>query len=239
MGKMLRQQRRGKGGNAYRKPPNTYKADVEFGPIPKGEKIYGEVMEFIDDPGHTAPLMKIKYDDKSENMLFAPEGMKVGDRIQEGSGAEVKRGSIMPLQKIPDGMLVYNIEEVPGDGGKYARAAGNSATIVSHSVDSVTLLMPSKKMIDINQNCRAQIGIIAGGGMGMMPILKAGRNFYIKHATNAHWPVNRGVKMNPVDHPFGGKQHHKGTSSTVSRNAPPGAKVGHIAARRTGRRKRG
>lgn len=239
MGKMLRQQRRGKGGNAYRKPPNTYKADVAFGPVQKNERVYGEVMEFIDDPGHSAPLMKIKYDDKSENILFAPEGMKVGDKIQEGPNASITLGSIVPLQKIPDGMSVYNIEAIPGDGGRYARAAGNYATIVSHSDKDVTLLMPSKMMVEINQNCRAQIGVIAGGGMEMMPILKAGRNYYIKHATNAFWPRNRGVKMNPVDHPFGGKQHHKGTPSTTSRNAPPGAKVGHIAARRTGRKKRG
>lgn len=239
MGKLLRQQRRGKGSNAYRKPPNTYKADVTFGQVPKGEKLYGEVMEFVDDPGHTAPLMRIKYDDRSENMLFAPEGIKVGDRIQEGSGAEIGLGSILPLQKIPDGMFVYNIEAVPRDGGKYARSAGNYATVVSHSETYVTLLMPSKMMIDINPGCRAQLGVVAGGGMEMMPILKAGRNYYIKHATNAPWPHNRGVKMNPVDHPFGGKQHHKGTSSMVSRNAPPGAKVGHIAARRTGRKKRG
>ncbi len=239
MGKMLRQQRRGKGGNAYRKPPNTYKADVAFGPAPKAEKLYGEVMELVDDPGHTAPLMKIKYEDKSENTLFAPEGIKIGDKIEEGAAADAKLGSVMTLQKIPDGMLVYNIEAVPGDGGKYARAAGNYATVVSHSTGHVTILMPSKAMIDINQACRAQIGVVAGGGMEMMPILKAGRNYYIKHATNALWPHNRGVKMNPVDHPFGGKQHHKGTSSMVSRHAPPGAKVGHIAARRTGRKKRG
>ena len=68
--------------------------------------------------------------------------------------------------------------------------------------------------------------------------MKAGKNHYIKHAVNAHWPTQRGVKMNPVDHPFGGKQHHKGASSMVSRNAPPGAKVGHIAASRVGRKKR-
>ncbi len=86
--------------------------------------------------------------------------------------------------------------------------------------------------------CRAEIGVIAGGGMEMQPIMKAGKNFYIKHAINSYWPGNRGVKSNPVDHPFGGKQHHKGASSMVSRNAPPGAKVGHIAASRVGRRKR-
>ena len=70
------------------------------------------------------------------------------------------------------------------------------------------------------------------------PLMKAGKNFYRMHSVNRTWPTNRGVKMNPVDHPFGGKQHHKGKSSMTSRNAPPGRKVGHIAARRTGRRKK-
>ena len=99
--------------------------------------------------------------------------------------------------------------------------------------------MPSKKNIELSAECRAEIGAVAGGGGKAKPIMKAGKNFYIKHAVNRTWPTNRGVKCNPVDHPFGGKQHHKGASSMVSRNAPPGAKVGHIAASRVGRRKRG
>ncbi len=239
MGKKLKQQRRGKGSNAYRKPPNTFKADVTFGPTEKAEKVYGEVMEFIDDPGHSAPLMRIRYDDKSEAILLAPEGIKVGDKIQKGTNAEVGLGNILSLKNIPDGLFVYNVEATPGDGGKYAKAAGSYATVVSHSDSYITVLMPSKMAVDLNPECRAEIGVVAGGGMEMKPILKAGKNYYIKHAINALWPRNRGVKMNPVDHPFGGKQHHKGAPSTVSRNAPPGAKVGHIAARRTGRKKRG
>ncbi|MFP3278617.1 MAG: 50S ribosomal protein L2 [Candidatus Micrarchaeota archaeon] len=221
MGKRLKQQRRGKGSNAYRKPPNTFKADVAFRPS-VANKAVGEVIEFIDDPGHTAPLMRIRYEDNSESILIAPEGIKIGDKIEEGPEAHISLGSILPLSKIPDGMPIYNIESVPGDGGKFVRAAGAYATLVSHDA-----------------NCRAEIGTVAGGGMEMQPIMKAGKNYYIKHAINAKWPVNRGVKMNPVDHPFGGKQHHKGASSMVARGAPPGAKVGHIAARRVGRRKRG
>ncbi|EQD60844.1 50S ribosomal protein L2P, partial [mine drainage metagenome] len=100
-------------------------------------------------------------------------------------------------------------------------------------------LLPSKMSIDLDPDCRAEIGAIAGGGALSQPIMKAGKAHYIWHATNQKWPVNRGVKCNPVDHPFGGKQHHKGASSMVSRNAPPGAKVGHIAASRVGRKKSG
>ncbi len=238
MGKRLKQQRRGKGGFAFRKPPNTFKADVTFGSLRSG-KLIGEVMEFIDDPGHSAPLMLVKYEDGSENVLIAPEGIKVGDRIEEGSGASVSLGSVMALSAIPDGVPVYNIEVSPGDGGKMTRSAGNYATVMAHAGNKVTVLLPSKHMLEIDPECRAEIGAVAGGGRKTQPIMKAGKAHYMMHATNKRWPVNRGVKSNPVDHPFGGKQHHKGASSMVSRNAPPGAKVGHIAARRTGRKKRG
>ena len=231
-------QRRGKGGPAYRKPPNTFKADVNFRSKLIEGKVVAEVVDFIDDPGHTGLLMKVRYDDFTENTLLAPEGIKIGDKIQEGAGAELMLGSIMPHKSIPDGMLIYNVEVKPGDGGKMARTAGSYATIKSHIGEKVTVFLPSKMSVDLYADCRAEIGAVAGGGRKVQPIMKAGRNHYIKHAINARWPVNRGVKSNPVDHPFGGKQHHKGASSMVSRNAPPGAKVGHIAARRIGRKKR-
>jgi large subunit ribosomal protein L2 len=238
MGKRLHQQRRGRGTNAFRKPPNTFKADVAFASRKVEGKITGEVMELVDDPGHSAPLMRIVYEDNSVGMFLAPEGIRVGSRIEEGSGAEVALGSILPLEKIPDGTPVYNVEVLPGDGGKLARRAGSYATVVSHAQDAVSVLLPSKHVVDIKPACRAQIGAVAGGGADSQPILRAGKSYYMHHAINAMWPKNRGVKSNPVDHPFGGKQHHKGASSMTSRNAPPGAKVGHIAASRVGRKKR-
>lgn len=238
MGKNLHQQRRGRGTNAFRKPPNTFKANVMFPSRKTDTKLTGEVMEFIDDPGHRAPLMRVLYEDNSQFIFIAPEGIRVGELIQEGPQAEITLGSILPLEKIPDGIPIYNIEVLPGDGGKLARSAGNYATIVSHSQQSVSILMPSKQVIDINPHSRAQIGAPAGGGQDAQPIMQAGKSHYMHHAINAPWPGNRGVKSNPVDHPFGGKQHHKGASSMVSRNAPPGAKVGHIAASRVGRKKR-
>ncbi len=239
MGKRLKMQRRGKGSVAYRKPPNYFKADVNFRPRQVDGKVTGEVIEFIDDPGHTAPLMRVRYDDFTEAILLAPEGIRIGDRIQEGTQAEMALGSIMPLGSIPDGMLIYNVEMRPGDGGKIARVAGGYATIKSHIGSKVSVLLPSKNSVDLDPSCRAEIGAVAGGGVTAQPIMKAGRSHYIYHATNAKWPKNRGVKSNPVDHPFGGKQHHKGASSMTSRHAPPGAKVGHIAARRVGRKKSG
>ncbi len=238
MGKNLKQQRRGRGTNAFRKPPNYFKADVVYPSRKVAGKVTGEVMELIDDPGHSAPLMEVMYEDNSRVFFLAPEGIRIGERIQEGAEASLTLGSILPLANIPDGTPVYNVEALPGDGGKLARAAGNYATVVSHAQDSVSVLLPSKKVAEINPACRAQIGAVAGGGADAQPILRAGKSHYMHHAVNAPWPGNRGVKSNPVDHPFGGKQHHKGASSMTSRNAPPGAKVGHIAARRVGRKKR-
>lgn len=238
MGKKLHMQRRGKGSNVFRKLPNHAKADIKFGPVVRSGKAMAEVIDFVDDPGHTTPLMLVRDDEMSDRFYLAPEGIKIGDRIQEGPTAQISIGSVLTIDKIPEGMPVYNIEVTPGDGGKLVRAAGAFATIVAHGENVTTINLPSKKTVDINNQCRAEIGILAGGGMETQPIMKAGKNFYIKHSINAYWPGNRGVHSNPVDHPFGGKQHHKGASSMVSRNAPPGAKVGHIAASRVGRRKR-
>ncbi|MGC8676047.1 MAG: 50S ribosomal protein L2 [Candidatus Micrarchaeia archaeon] len=239
MGKRLRQRRRGKGSNAYTKPPKSGKVDTALPNRRIEGALDAEVLEFIDNPLHNAPLMRVKYSDNSEAVLIAPEGIYIGSRIQEGRSASVSLGNILPVGNIPDGVFVCNVELRPGDGGKIARAAGSYATVVSHGEGTVTLLLPSKQTVELSGDCRAEIGVAAGGGAITEPIIKAGKSHYIMHAINAKWPVNRGVKMNPVDHPFGGKQHHKGYSSMVSRNAPPGAKVGSIAARRVGRKKRG
>ncbi len=239
MGKRLRQQRRGKGSNAYTKPPKSGKVDAALPIFEKSSTLKGEVTEFIDNPLHTAPLMRVVYDTGYSSVMIAPEGIMLGSKVEAGEQAGIGIGNVLPLRNISDGLYVCNIELRPGDGGKLARSCGAYATVISHSGDTVTVMLPSKRTIELNGDCRAEIGVAAGGGAITEPIMKAGKNYYIMHAVNAKWPVNRGVKMNPVDHPFGGKQHHKGASSMVSRNAPPGAKVGHIAARRVGRKKRG
>ncbi|MEM3781377.1 MAG: hypothetical protein QXT43_00240 [Candidatus Micrarchaeaceae archaeon] len=239
MGKRLRQQRRGKGSNAYTKPPKSGRFDALLPNKEPAGVLEGEVMEFIDNPLHNAALMRVKYFDNSESVLIAPEGIYIGSKVQEGPGAGINIGNVLRLSEIPDGVFVCNAELTPGDGGKLARAAGAYATVVSHGDGTVTLLLPSKQTIELSGRCRAEIGVASGGGTVTEPLMKAGKSHYIMHAINTKWPVNRGVKMNPVDHPFGGKQHHKGYSSMTSRNAPPGAKVGSIAASRIGRKKRG
>lgn len=237
MGKKLHQQRRGKGSNVYMKLPGTFDISVSYASPSSAEKV-GEVVDFINHTGHTAPLMKLLYEDMSEGYLLAPEGIKTGDRIYVTGAQKFTLGSIVRIGDIPEGVPIFNIESRPGDGGKFVRSAGAAASVSAHLGNTTTIQLPSKNTITLPNECRAQLGIVAGGGMVDQPIVKAGKNHYRMHAINRTWPTIRGVKMNPVDHPFGGKQHHKGKSSMTSRNAPPGRKVGHIAARRVGRKKR-
>src|SRR3989338_8596837 len=240
MGKLLRQQRRGKGSVAYKAPSHRYKSELAFRKFYYGEKsgaVRGEVLRFVDVPARGALLMDIIFEDGSRMHLLAPEGMAKGQEIMSGSSARLGLGSCLPLSKIPEGSMIYNIEMAPGDGGKLVRAPGAYATIVSREKDYVYVKLPSKKVVSLPAMCRAQFGVVCGGGRLEKPLMKAGANFYKKHAQNRRWPVNRGVKMCAYTHPFGGKQHHKVRSSTIGRGAPPGRKVGHIAARSTGRRK--
>jgi large subunit ribosomal protein L2 len=238
MGKRLKQQVRGKGTPKYRAPSHRFKVKVAYRPYDDLEKtgvITGEVMGFIDDPARSGIIASVKLDDSTQLDIIAPESLAIGDRIEIGANAKVDIGNIMPLYAIPDGTYVYNVEGHPGDGGKFIRAAGAYAIIVSKDNRFVYVKMPSKKIIMFDPDARAQVGVIAGGGLKDKPLLKAGNAFH-KHRARRHlWPKNRGVKMSPFDHPFGGKQHHKGKSSSVGRNAPPGRKVGHIASRQTGR----
>ena len=238
MGKKLHQQRRGKGSGAYSKHPGTFDISVAYPSIPVGTERLGEITEFFLSTGHNAPIMRVTYDDFTTGTLLAPEGVKVGDKFRVGSPVPSSLGSVLKLSEIPKGFPIYNIERRPNDGGKMVRTAGESAYISAQSQTESTIVLPSKHTINVPNDCRAQLGVIAGGGIKDQVIMKAGKAHYMKHALNRMWPTIRGVKMNPVDHPFGGKQHHKGKSSMTSRNAPPGRKVGHIAARRVGRKKR-
>jgi large subunit ribosomal protein L2 len=240
MGKRLIQQKLGKGSPSYKRPSSRCKTDLEYrnlDELEKNGKLGGEVIGFVDDPARSAILMEVKFDNAEKSLFIAPEGAMIGERIEVGASAGVKPGNVLPLNAIPEGMPVYDIELSPGDGGRLVRSSGTSAFIVSHEGGIVTVRLPSKKLKMIDGRCRAQVGVICGGGRLEKPFLKAGKKFYAMGAMNRRWPNVRGVAMNPYNHPFGGKEHHKGRPSTVSRSTPPGRKVGHLASRRTGRRR--
>ena len=136
---------------------------------------------------------------------------------------------------MPEGTMIYNIENQPGDGGKFCRASGTFAKLLVKTDSSVTIELPSKKTKKFSSSCRAAIGVVAGGGRKEKPMLKAGRNYHKYRAKNKLYPKVSGVAQNAVDHPFGGSSSGNiGRPSVAPRNAPPGRKVGKIRPRRTG-----
>jgi large subunit ribosomal protein L2 len=131
---------------------------------------------------------------------------------------------------------VCNVERQPGDGGKFARASGVSAQLLTHDRKVAVVKLPSGEVKRLSPSCRATVGVVAGGGRPEKPFVKAGNKHHKMRARGTKWPRVRGVAMNAVDHPFGGGgRQHPGQPKSVSKNAPPGRKVGDIASKRTGR----
>ncbi len=237
MPRRLRQQRRGKGKPRYIARTFRSPGAVGYPPI-LDAVISGEIVDIFHSPFHTAPLMEVRWETGEKSFLVAPLGIKVGDIIKIGPGAEASVGNILPLSDIPVGSEIMMIELRPGDGGKIVRTAGSSARLISKDEKYAYIALPSKEIKMFNLKCRAMIGKVAGGGRKEKPLLKAGRVYYIRRKKGKRWPIVAACAMNAVDHPFGGKGRRLSKPKTVSRNAPPGKKVGSIAARRTGRRKK-
>ena len=239
MGKRILAQRKGYGHLWSRSPSHRHVGKVKYRPFKKKENLLKfKVIEFIHSPGRGAPIARIKYDDGEKSLWLPPEGIyEEQEFIQSKTGydQEVKVGNILPLKKIPIGTLIFNIEGTPQDGGKFARASGVAAIVRDKSGKNVEVLFRSKKTKWFNENCLCTVGVVAGGGRTDKPFLKAGNKFHYVTSKAKKWPVVRGVTMNASSHPYGGgakQSPHKPT--TTSRNAPPGRKVGQIAARRTG-----
>lgn len=235
MGKNLIQQRRGKGSAVFRAPSFRYAGKVAHPKIEQGS--VGIISDIIHSQGHSAPLLAVRYA-AQDCLMVAPEEVRVGDSISFGKGSEIKAGNTLPLSEIPEGTPIYNIESIPGDGGKFVHASGSFARVLSKLKNKVLVRLPSKKEKDFHSNCLATIGIIAGAGRGEKPFMKAGNKFHRMKAKNKYWPSVSGNSMNAVDHPFGGKcSHRKGRPTQCGRNYPPGRKVGKVAPSRTGRKK--
>ena len=246
MGKRIIAQRRGKGSSTFRAPTHRYKANLEHVRVDKDQTISGRVVEIVHDPARSAPIARIAIERENEGekkveerFIIAPEGVGVGETISYGESAAVKIGNTVPLRRIPEGLMVCNIEARPNDGGKFVRASGNSATLLAHEPDTgrSMLVMPSGKKKWLSSDCFATIGVVAGGGRTEKPFVKAGKKYHKMKARAGKYPTVRGVAMNPVDHPHGGGGHqHVGKPKTPGRNAPPGRKVGSFAAKRTGKK---
>ncbi len=237
MGKNLIQQRRGKGSSTFRSPSFRYKGDVKNKTF--GKEGVGRIVDLINCPGHSAPLAVVEYNDGERTLEIAGEGLKVGGVVESSQKGEIKIGNTLALKNIPEGTEFYNIEAMPGDGGKFVRAGGNFAKIVAKVKGKVVVLLPSKKQREFLPGCRATIGMVAGSGRTEKPFVKAGNKYHAMKAKNRYYPHVKGTAMNAVCHPFGGtRTSRKGRPTIAPKYAPPGRKVGMIRPRRTGRRKR-
>jgi large subunit ribosomal protein L2 len=236
LGKRILQRRRGKAGIQFRARTRGKIAPVRY---PKmGEEGSARVTAILDERGRSAPLAQIQYGGNHFGYVPAVAGMAVGSEIALGPAAVPEKGNVLPLSRVPEGTRVCNVELRPGDGGKLVRASGTSAVLFSRAGGRAMLKLPSGKNILVDENCRATVGEVAGGGRQEKPFLTAGARHHAMRAAGRVYPRMRGIAMAAVYHPFGGGRHqHPGKSTSTSRNAPPGRKVGLIAPRKTGRKR--
>ena len=231
MGKRIISQARGHGSLSYQAKKRAFIYKIKY-PMGEGE---AEILDIFHSAAHSAPLLKIQL---GNQIFFNPafNGAVVGQKIKVPG--PVADGNILMLKDVPMGTHVYNIEAHPGDGGKMMRAAGASAIVYKkYENNNLSVLMPNKKEVKINGDCRVTVGIIAGSGRVLKPFIKAGPKFYKMKARNKLWPRTSAVKMNAIDHPFGSGRGKRIKSKIAKRNAPPGARVGHIRPSRTGRKR--
>ena len=157
------------------------------------------------DPNRTANIALVAYADGQKAYILAPEGLKVGQKIMNGANAEIEIGNCLPLENIPVGTQIHNIELHPGKGGQMVRSAGNSAQLMAKEGKYATLRLPSGEMRMVPIVCRATIGVVGNGEHALVNIGKAGRKRHMGIR-----PTVRGSVMNPNDHPHGGGEGKAG-----------------------------
>ena len=151
------------------------------------------------DPNRSARIALLHYVDGEKRYILAPEGLKVGDRVESGEGADIKAGNALPLRNIPVGTVVHAVELRPGGGAKLGRSAGNRIQLLAKEGNKAALRLPSGEIRQVLSTCRATVGAVGNSEHDIINIGKAGRNRW-----KGKRPTVRGVVMNPVDHPHGG-----------------------------------
>jgi len=157
------------------------------------------VSEIEYDPNRSANIALVTYADGEKRYILHPKGLNVGDPISSGSSADVRIGCALPLELIPLGTSVHNVELKPGKGGQMARSAGSSVSVMAKEGDYVTLRLPSTEVRRVRKECLATVGEVGNGDHELTVLGKAGANRW-----RGRRPKVRGVAMNPVDHPLGG-----------------------------------
>ncbi len=159
----------------------------------------GTVATIEYDPNRSAFIALVKYRDGDKRYILAAKGLQVGTQIMSGPDAPLETGNALPLERIPLGMVVHNVELTPGRGGQIVRAAGAGATVLAKEGDYATLKMPSGEMRMVLARCYATLGEVGNPDHMNVSLGKAGRNRWLGRR-----PKVRGVAMNPHDHPHGG-----------------------------------
>jgi large subunit ribosomal protein L2 len=243
MGKRIRVQRRGRGGQNFRASTHKRVAPAKYPFVKSPKEIYdftiaGTINELVHDPGRGSPLSQITLENGQSYYSIVPEGVSVGQQIRLGGNSPVEIGNIMSLGKITEGTLVCDIELRPGDGGKMARSSGAYATVVGHTPQGTMIRLPSGRTRYVDALCMATIGVVAASGRMEKPFLKAGEKFHLMKAKGHKYPRTSGRKMIAAVHPYGSSKKSARKTTTTSHGAPPGQKVGLIAARGPGQKKK-
>ncbi len=159
----------------------------------------GTVKTLEYDPNRSAFIALVEYEDGEKNYIVAPNGLKVGDTVVASESADIKPGNALPLNNIPTGTFIHNVELYPGRGAQLARSAGNQAQLMAKENGMALLRLPSGELRNVPINCMATIGQVSNIDHENVKIGKAGRK------RNMGWrPTVRGSVMNPNDHPHGG-----------------------------------
>lgn len=161
--------------------------------------VEGKVVSIEYDPNRSAFIALVEYTDGDKAYIIAPEGLKVGYKIEAGPNADIMPGNALPLKNIPVGTFIHNIELYPGRGAQLARSAGNMAQLMAKENGLALLRLPSSELRNVPETCMATIGQVGNTDHENVKIGKAGRK------RNMGWrPTVRGSVMNPNDHPHGG-----------------------------------
>ena len=180
------------------------------------DNVVATVLTIEYDPNRSARIALVQYEDGEKRYIIAPAGLKVGQKIESGSGVAPEVGNSLPLSEIPVGTMVHAIELRPGQGAAMARSAGTFAQLAAREGNHAVLRLPSGETRMVLVSCRATVGVVSNGDHNLESYGKAGRSRWLGRR-----PHNRGVVMNPVDHPMGGGEGRASGGHPRSRKGLP------------------
>jgi large subunit ribosomal protein L2 len=202
---LLEKQKRSSGRNSYGRITSRHRGGghkrryrvIDFRRTKDGVPAKVAAVEY--DPNRNARIALLHYVDGEKRYILAPLGVKVGDMLESGTGADIRSGNALPLRNIPTGTVVHAVELRPGGGAKMGRSAGTAIQLMSKESGMALLRLPSSEMRQVPLDCRATVGQVGNTEAELVKVGKAGRSRW-----QGKRPQTRGVAMNPVDHPLGG-----------------------------------